>query len=102
VTRDRKSSTLGLVNPRGSPRYVKGRLPVEHLKVVARYLSFCSDKLIGTIMDLEKFTFNPVVEAKQPSRAFKKNSCLPHPSMMINVSFAYCNIGKSPEYCKGG
>jgi hypothetical protein len=80
---------------------VKGRLPVEHPKVVARYLSFCSDKLIGTIMDLEKFTFNPVEEAKEPSIAFKKNNCLPHPSMMIDVSSAYCNIGKSPEYCKG-
>lgn len=101
VTKGKKSSTLGLVRPRGSPRYVKGSLSVEHPKVAAKCLSLCSDKLIGIIMDLKKFTFRPVDESKDPSRAFKQNNCLSHPSIMIRVSSAYCRIGKSPEYCKG-
>jgi len=36
LTRGMKSSTLGLVKPKGSPKYVKGKLPTEHPKVAAR------------------------------------------------------------------
>lgn len=37
LTMGRNSSTFGFVRPRGSPRYVKGREPVEQPKVLARW-----------------------------------------------------------------
>jgi hypothetical protein len=89
VTRGRKSSTLGLVRPRGSPKYVKGKLPTEQPKVAARCFVFSSEMLIGTNMDLLKFTFRPHEEAKVFSKALRVNSCLAHPSMTIKVSSAY-------------
>jgi hypothetical protein len=57
--------------------------------------------LIGTIIDLEKLTFKPVEVAKEFRRAFRRNNCLLHPSMMIKVSLAYWRIGKSFVYCSG-
>lgn len=89
VTSGRKSSILGLVSPRGSPRYVNGRLPIEHPKVAARCLVLSSVRLIGTNMDLAKLTLSPVEAAKVLSSAFRMRSYLPHPSMMIRVSLAY-------------
>ena len=40
LTRGEKSMTLGFVNPRGRPRYVKGSLHVSQLKVLARCSSY--------------------------------------------------------------
>jgi len=57
--------------------------------------------LIGTTIELDKLTLSLVDVAKELSKAFRVNNCLPHPSIMIRVSSAYCNIGKSKEYCKG-
>jgi hypothetical protein len=80
---------------------VKGKLPTEHPKVAARWLVLSSLRLIGTIIDLEILTVKPVDVAKELRRALRVNKCLPHPSIIINVSSAYCRIGKSCEYCRG-
>jgi hypothetical protein len=50
---------------------------------------------------LEILTVKPVDVAKELRRALRVNKCLPHPSIIINVSSAYCRIGKSCEYCRG-
>lgn len=80
---------------------MKGRVPVKQPKVAARCFSLSSEMLIGTIIDLAKLTLRPVEEAKEFNKAFRVKSCLPHPSMIISVSSAYCRIGKSLVYCSG-
>jgi hypothetical protein len=51
-TRGRNSSTFGFERPRGKPRYVKGRIPIEHPKVWAREFILSVLILIGIIRDL--------------------------------------------------
>jgi hypothetical protein len=36
LTRGEKSMTFGFVKPSGRPRYVKGKVPLSHPKVLAR------------------------------------------------------------------
>lgn len=49
----KKSSTLGFVNPRGNPKYVKGREPTRHPNACARALVLCFEMLIGPSKELE-------------------------------------------------
>ena len=46
-TRGRKSSTFGLVWPRGNPRQVKGKDPLEQTNVLAKWLNLISKMLMG-------------------------------------------------------
>jgi len=80
---------------------VKGRVPTEQPKVLAKRSSFSWVVLTGTIMDFWKLTFKPVDSEKELSKAFKINTCLAQPSMIMRVSSAYCKIGKSVEHCRG-
>lgn len=89
LTKGRKSSTFGLVVPRGSPKYVKGRFPVEQPKVAARCCNLSVVILIGTSIDFDKFTLKPVESAKMFRRAFSTKNCLAHPSVIMRVSSAY-------------
>jgi len=50
-TRGQKSATEGFVRLRGSPKYVKGKEPVEHPKELANKLSLSSAMFIGIIID---------------------------------------------------
>jgi hypothetical protein len=52
---------------------------MEQPKVAARCLVFSSVILIGTNMDLAKFTLRPLAPTKEFNRAFKKKSCLTLP-----------------------
>ena len=70
----RKSSTLGLLMPMGSPNYVKGNDPVAHPNVLARCTSFLLLMLMGTINDLEKLILRPVESLKDCRIPFKKKS----------------------------
>jgi hypothetical protein len=94
------SSTFGFVKPSGNPRYVKGKVPTEQPKVLARRSSFSYGVLIGTIMDLWKLTFSPMDSEKELSKAFRKKSYLAQPSIMMRVSSAYYKMGKSVEHCR--
>ena len=64
-TTGQKSVTVGLVRPIGRPKYVKGKEPFEHPKVEAKTSNLSSETFSGTIIDLSKLTFNPVVSAKE-------------------------------------
>jgi len=68
---------------------VKGKDPLEQPKVLARWLNFSGEMLIGTIMDLLKLTFNPVDSEKECNTDFRKNNCVESPSRTIRVSSAY-------------
>lgn len=59
-TEGAKSTTLGLVVPIGSPRYVKGRDPIVHPNKLAIKDAFSSERFRGYKLDLLKFTFKPV------------------------------------------
>jgi hypothetical protein len=89
VTRGRKSSILGFVRPRGRPKYVKGKLPTEQPKVVARCFVLSTKRLMGIKKDLAKLTFSPVDKEKLLRRALRANNCLPQHSKTIKISSAY-------------
>jgi hypothetical protein len=57
---------------KGSPRYVKGKLPLEQPKVLDSTSNLSSDTFIGTIIDLSKFTLRPVEREKLFSSALRK------------------------------
>ena len=73
----------------GRPRYVKGKDPLAHPKVLDRISNLSSDTLTGTIIVFWKFTLRPVDMKKVFSSDLRKNSYLVSPSAMIRVSSAY-------------
>ena len=70
--RGMKSCILGLVSPRGNPRYVNGSDPLEQPKVLASRSSLSSVILTGSIMDFFKFTLSPVDSVKVLMTDFRK------------------------------
>lgn len=55
---------VGLVVPRGKPKYVKGMVPTLQPNVLARWTALSSDILIGTRKDFSKFTCRPIESEK--------------------------------------
>ena len=86
---------LGFVKLRSRPKYVKGREPLPHSKVLNKTSSLSLDILIGTIIVFWKFTLRPVDMEKVFSRGLRKNNCLVSPLAMIKVLSAYCITWKS-------
>jgi hypothetical protein len=87
--RGANSSILGFVVPRGKPRYVKGKDPIWQPRVLAKTFIFSLETLIGTIIDLLKFTHRPVEEAKVFKMALRQKSYLASACIISNVSSAY-------------
>jgi hypothetical protein len=65
---------LGFDKPKGNPKYVKGRDPMEHPKVWAKEFILSVSILIGIIRDLAKFTLRPVEVEKLLSKVFRKSN----------------------------
>jgi hypothetical protein len=80
---------VGLVVPRGKPRYVKGMLPTLQPKVLAKCNALLSVMLIGTKKLLSKFTRSPVESEKGLRSPFKLNKVLVSPGRIRRVSSAY-------------
>lgn len=74
-----KSPTVGLVVPRGKPKYVNGIVPIEQPKVIARCTTLSSVMLMDTRNDLLKFTFRPVESENGLSSPLRLNKVLASP-----------------------
>jgi len=68
---------------------VKEREPTWQPKVLDRISIFSGRTLIGIIIDLEKFTCNPVEVAKELRSAFRQNNYFASAFRIIRVSSAY-------------
>ena len=85
-----------MVSPSGSPKYVKGIVPMLQPKVLAKCMAFSSAKLMGTKKDFLKFTYKPLESEKDLNKHLRLKRVLASPGKMRRVSSAYCTIGKSP------
>lgn len=91
-----KSVIVGLLVPKGRPRYGKGIVPTLHPTILARCKVLCLGVLIGTRKDLLKLTCKPVESEKVLNKHFRLKKVLVSPGRMSRVSLAYCIIGKPP------
>ena len=85
----KKSSILGLERDKGNPRYVKGKLPIEHFNLAARICMISVHVLIGTIADLSKLTLKPVNIVECRMRFLSYSTYVSDAGIMSIVSSAY-------------